>query len=68
MVQFFKRLFGQEKDQPPPLRQPATADEQRLEYSAQREARASMEAEVARDRAKRGIVDAPAPAPATKDE
>lgn len=61
-MQFFKKLFGREKDEAPPLRGAVTADQQRAEYAQQREARASMEAEVTRDRAKRGIVDEAPPA------
>lgn len=61
-MQFFKRLFGRGDDPAPPLRPASTPEQAQVEYAAQREARASMEADVARDRAKRGIVDPPPPA------
>ena len=62
-MQFLKRLFRRDDaPQPDPLRG-AITEEQRLEEGrAQRETRAIMEAEVARDRERRGLSDPPPPA------
>jgi len=67
-MQFIKRIFGrQDREAPDPLH-PAVSDEERQrEHRIQRENRALMEAEVARDRERRGI-SAPDTPPSADDQ